>query len=264
MIGAIAGDIIGSIYEWHRIKVKDFPLFSDRCHFTDDSVHTIALADAILSQCSYVDKLHEYFDRYPHAGYGGFFRRWASNKEREPYNSYGNGAAMRISPVGFAYDSLEEVLKNAEHFTAVTHNHPEGIKGGQAVAASIFMAKTGQSMEEIRAFISEKFGYDLTRKLVDIRPEYSFNETCQGTVPEAITAFLESTSYEDAVRNAVSLGGDSDTLAAITGGIADAYFGVPDWIQDKVFSILDNSLCAITRRFQERYPGNKTGSTPNL
>jgi ADP-ribosylglycohydrolase len=254
MIGAIAGDIIGSVYEWHNIKTKDFPLFSPRSFFTDDSVLTVALADSILNGMSYNRKMKEYYRKYPGAGYGGGFIRWAQSKNSKPYNSWGNGAAMRISPVGFVYDSLEEVLIKAEAFTALTHNHPEGIKGGQATASAIYLARIGKSKQEIKDFIENSFGYDLSRKLDEIRPIYYFNESSQQTVPEAIIAFLESTDFEDAIRNAISLGGDSDTLACITGGIAEAFYGgVPDIIQKNVMEILDDDLRLITIQFQNTY-----------
>jgi ADP-ribosylglycohydrolase len=256
MTGAIAGDIIGSPYETRgkRIKTKDFPLFSEECRFTDDSVLTVALADAILHGRSFETLLIEYFQRYPQAGYGGMFRKWALDKAGRPYNSFGNGSAMRISPAGFAYDSLEEALDKAEFYSAVTHNHPEGIKGAKATSAAIYLARTGHSKAEIKHYIENSFGYNLSRTLDEIRPGYRFDVTCQGSVPEAIIAFLESTDFEDAVRNAVSLGGDSDTQACITGGIAQAYYGhVPDFIQEKVFEILDDDLKKVTMEFMERY-----------
>jgi ADP-ribosylglycohydrolase len=256
MIGAIAGDIIGSVYEGRgkRIKTKDFPLFAEGCRFTDDSVLTVALADSLLHGSSYEMLLREYYHRYPHAGYGGMFRKWAQDREARPYNSFGNGSAMRISPVGFACSSLEEVLAKAEHYSAVTHNHPEGIKGARATAAAVYLARTGGTKKEIRNYIEDSFGYDLSRTLDDIRPGYRFDVTCQGSVPEAIIAFLESTDFEDAVRNAVSLGGDSDTQACITGGIAQAFYGgVPDSIREKVFGILDDGLRKVTMEFLARY-----------
>jgi len=250
MIGAIAGDIIGSVYEWNRIKTKDFMLFSPQCFFTDDSVLTIALADAILTGEDYGKKMKEYYLRYPDAGYGGRFRSWARSRNSQPYNSWGNGAAMRISPVGFAFDSLESVLEKAEAFTAITHNHPEGIKGGQATAAAIYLGRTAKSKQDIKDYIQTTFDYDLTQTLDEIRPNYRFSESCQKTVPQAIIAFLESTDYEDAIRNAISLGGDSDTLACITGGIAEAFYGgVPDFIRKKVMDIIDDDLMLVTEKF---------------
>lgn len=254
MIGAIAGDIIGSVYEARRIKTKDFPLFSRNCRFTDDSVLTVALADAIVGSQDYGRLMREYYHRYPHAGYGGMFRKWAQNPGMGPYNSFGNGSAMRISPVGFAFDTLEAVLEKAKVYSEVTHNHPEGIRGAQATAAAIFLARTGGSKGEIRRYVESAFGYDLSRAVDEIRPGYRFDATCQGSVPEAITAFLESTSFEDAVRNAISLGGDSDTLACITGGIAQAFYGgVPEHIARKALDILDEPLRETVQGFMLRY-----------
>jgi ADP-ribosylglycohydrolase len=254
MLGAIAGDIIGSVYEWDRIKTKDFPLFSPDSGFTDDTVLTVALADTILTGVPYADNLKLFYRAYPGRGYGGSFHAWARSRDTGPYNSWGNGAAMRISPAGFAYDDLETVLSMAREFTAVTHNHPEGIKGGQATAAVIFLARTGSSRDEIRRYVEESFGYDLSLHIDEIRPGYTFNESSQGTVPQAIRAFLDSISFEDAIRNAVSLGGDSDTLACITGGIAQAFYGeVPVAIRGKVYAILDPRLEQITKAFMERY-----------
>jgi ADP-ribosylglycohydrolase len=254
MIGAIAGDIIGSVYEWHNNKTTDFSLMNEASFFTDDSVLTIALADSILNGAPYNTLLKEYYTLYPNAGYGGMFSRWASSDKSEPYNSFGNGAAMRISPVGFAFSTLDSVMAKAEEYTAVTHDHPEGIKGAQATAAAIYLARTGNDKEQIRGFIQMRFGYDLSRRLDDIRPGYKFDETCQGTVPEAIIAFLESKSYENAIRLAISLGGDSDTLACITGGIAQAFYGsIPEEIEKMVYQKLDTKLGNITRRFMKKF-----------
>ncbi len=254
MIGAIAGDIIGSAYEWHPIKSKEFPLFTGGCRFTDDSVLTIALADAIMNSESYEQLMREYYHRYPHAGYGGMFRQWAQNHDSKPYNSFGNGSAMRISAVGFAFDSLEAVLDKARLYTEITHNHAEGIKGAQATAAAIFMARTGGSKDDIRRFIEGTCHYDLSRTLDEIRPGYGFDVTCQGSVPQAIIAFLESTSYEDAIRGAISLGGDSDTQACITGGIAQAFYGgVPEHIVEVAYTILDDHLRSVAAAFMQRY-----------
>ena len=193
-----------------------------------------------------------YYRHYPHAGYGGSFHQWARSGDSRPYNSWGNGAAMRVSPVGFAFDTLEEVLAKSKQYTEVTHNHPEGIKGAQATASAIFLGRTGKTKREIRDFIVTSFGYDLSRTLDEIRPTYGFDESCQGTVPQAIQAFLESENFEDAIRNAVSLGGDSDTLACITGGIAQAFYGgVPEDIARKVMGILDQDLGRITLKFMQ-------------
>jgi len=254
MIGAIAGDIIGSVYEGFPIKTKDFPLFSINSTFTDDSVLTVALADSILNNVPYVNKLKEYFHYYPRAGYGLHFHIWASSEKSEPYDSWGNGSAMRVSPVGFAYNNLETVAKQALLSAEITHNHPEGIKGAQATATAIFLAKTGEDKSTIKNYIENTFGYNLSIPLDEIRPTYFFDISCQGSVPQAITAFLESDNYEDAIRNAVSLGGDSDTLACITGGIAQAFYGkVPEFIQERVFKILPQRLQSITKRFTAKY-----------
>lgn len=256
MIGAIAGDMIGSIYEFLGYKHSDFPLFQPASHFTDDSVLTIALAESILTGEPYVDVMREYVYRYPTSGYGGYFSRWIRGTDHTPYNSYGNGAAMRISPVAYAWDTLQEVLDHASEYTGVTHNHPEGIKGGQATAAAIFLARCGESKETIKGSIRDMFGYNLDRKLDDIRPTYRFDETCQGTVPEAIIAFLESNSFEHAVRLAVSLGGDADTLACITGSIAEPFYGgVPEVIAEEVHKRLDPELNSVVLAFHKRFSG---------
>jgi ADP-ribosylglycohydrolase len=254
MLGAIAGDIAGSVYEWHNVKSKDIPLFTEKCFFTDDSVLTIALADTILTGIPYAENLKRFYQLYPDAGYGGSFRKWAQSECPEPYNSWGNGAAMRISAAGWAFDDLDTVLKKAEEFTAVTHNHPEGVKGGQAAAAAIFLARTGKSKEEIRRSVETQFGYDLSRHVDEIRPGYTYDISSQGTVPQAIRAFLDATDFEDALRTAISLGGDSDTIACITGGIAESFYGgVPAWIEEKVYSVLNDRLGSITKQFAARY-----------
>lgn len=254
MIGAIAGDIIGSVYEHRQIKTKDFPLFDPRCRFTDDTVLTVAIADAILSGRPYIESVREIGRRYPGAGYGGSFIQWLHSDDPQPYNSWGNGSAMRVSPVGFAFLSEEEVLRHAKMTAEISHNHPEGIKGAQATALAVFLARTGTGKEQIRSRIAEDFGYDMDRTVDDIRPGYAFDVSCQGTVPEAIIAFLDSDSYEDAVRNAISLGGDSDTLACITGGIAEAFYGdVPKYLQEKVQECLTADLWQVTKAFCQKY-----------
>jgi ADP-ribosylglycohydrolase len=256
LIGAIAGDIIGSVYEWKNIKTKQFDLFSPECFFTDDTVLTVALAESILTGSDYVSLMKAYYRRYPNAGYGGFFHCWAQAHDTQPYNSWGNGAAMRISSVGFAFNTLDEVLLRAAEYTAVTHDHEEGIKGAQATAAAIFLARTGSTKADIKQYAAATFHYDLSRTVDEIRPTYKFDESCQGTVPQAIVCFLESISFEDAIRNAISLGGDSDTLACITGGIAQAHYGIPPAIADRTMSILDNDLRDVTARFLKSYcPG---------
>lgn len=255
MIGAIAGDIIGSIYEHHPIRTRDFPLFDPRCRYTDDSVLTVAVAAAILTGRSYRQSIWEFGRRYPRAGYGGSFISWLQSTDPQPYGSWGNGAAMRVSPVGFAFTSEEEVLRQAAMTAAVSHNHPEGIKGARATALAVFLARTGCGKEDLRHHISEQFGYNLNRTVDSIRPDYGFDVSCQGTVPEAIIAFLDAESYEDAVRNAISLGGDSDTLACITGGIAEAYYGEPGAaIRSEVEQRLPEDLQRIVAAFRHRFP----------
>jgi ADP-ribosylglycohydrolase len=254
MIGAIAGDIIGSAYEWHNIKSKEFELFSPRSKFTDDTVLTVAVADCILNNKDYAKTLKEYGRKYPHAGYGGNFNRWLLSDDLGPYNSFGNGSAMRVSPVGFAFDTLDKVLSEAKRSAEVTHDHPEGIKGAQATAGAIFLARTGKDKKEIRDYIEATFKYDLSPTLVAIRPDYRFDETCQGSVPQAIIAFLESENYEDAVRNAVSIGGDSDTIACITGGIAEAFYKIiGNDIIRAARGLLDTRLLNIVDLFLKRF-----------
>ena len=254
MLGAIAGDVIGQVYEFDSIKTTDFPLFKVESTFTDDTVLTVAVADVIMHGGDYTRVFKEYFERYPGRSYGGMFHSWASSAETEPYNSFGNGSAMRVSPVGFAFDSLEEVLAEAKRSAEVTHNHPEGIKGAQAVAGAIFLARTGKTKGEIKRYIEEQFSYDLGEPLDEIRPYYTFDVTCQGSVPQSFIAFLESSDFEDAVRKAVSLGGDSDTMACITGGIAQAFYGgVPNHIADEALARLDDGLRSMETDFMNRY-----------
>ena len=250
MFGAIAGDIIGSVYEANNIKTTDFPLFSKDSRFTDDTVLTIAVADSLLYGENLVDKLKEYYARYPHVGYGARFIQWAKSDSREPYNSFGNGSAMRVSSVGFAFNTTREVLEQAKKAAEVTHNHVEGIKGAQATATAIFLARAGKSKEDIRFFVEKTFDYDLGEPLDSIRKTYQFDVSCQGSVPQAIRAFLESLDYEDAIRKAISIGGDSDTIACITGGIAQAFYKkIPESILEKVYTILDEPLRQVAFRF---------------
>jgi len=254
MFGAIAGDVIGSVYENRNIKVTDFPLFHKYSCFTDDSVLTIAIADAILNQTDYAKSLKIFGRKYPDAGYGGAFFEWLSEPESKPYNSWGNGSAMRVSPIGFAFSKIEEVLSEAQKSAEVSHNHPEGIKGAQATALAIFLARTGENKEYIRKEISERFGYNLRRTINDIRPNYRFDVSCQGSVPEAIIAFLDSDSYEDAVRKAISLGGDSDTLACIAGGISQAFYKeIPAELAIEVRKRLPQEFLEIIDMFNTKY-----------
>ncbi|MBW1848171.1 MAG: ADP-ribosylglycohydrolase family protein [Deltaproteobacteria bacterium] len=254
MIGAIAGDIIGSVFENQPIKTIDFPLFGPLSRFTDDTVLTVAVAFSILREIDYTSSLKKFGRKYPKAGYGGTFYKWLYSDISEPYNSWGNGSAMRASPVGFAFSSINEVLNEAKRSAEVTHNHPEGIKGAQATALAIYMARMGETKTTIRDEINSRFGYNLKRTLNDIRPAYYFDVSCQGTVPESIIAFLESENYEDAVRKGISLGGDSDTIACITGGIAQAYYGdVPIDIIENTESRLPEEFMEIIKEFNKKY-----------
>lgn len=285
MLGAIIGDVVGSVYEWNNIKTKDFELFKPNCFFTDDTVMTVAVANALLEtrekqsksrikkrergaltyeykKISFkeelIQQMQDFGRRYPNRGYGGMFAGWIVSDNPQPYNSFGNGSAMRVSPCGYIAVELDEALALAKASAEVTHNHPEGIKGAQAVAAAIFLARCYKTKDEIKQYIEENF-YTLDRMLDEIRPNYTFNETCQETVPQAIQAFLESTDFEDAIRNAISLGGDSDTLAAITGSIAWAYyrqFGMPissdlQNIQEKVYTYLPQEFIDIYEQTDE-------------
>jgi ADP-ribosylglycohydrolase len=254
MLGAIVGDIVGSVHEYLGTKTPDFELFHPHCRFTDDTVLAIAVADCLLHRSEYVEKFHEYFRAYPNAGYGLRFFRWASSGNRDPYNSWGNGSAMRVPAVAYARGSLDEVCDEAKRSAEVTHNHPEGVRGAQATAVAVFLARTGTTRNEIRDRVESMFGYHLRRSLDDIRSTYEFDESCQGTVPPAIIAFLESTDYEDAIRKAISLGGDADTLACITGAIAEAFYGgVPAAIADRALELLDERLRMTTIEFCTRY-----------
>ncbi|MBQ6868811.1 MAG: ADP-ribosylglycohydrolase family protein [Clostridia bacterium] len=263
MFGAILGDIIGSPYEFdhNNIKTKDFPLFSRNSQFTDDTVMTIAIAEAVLNADGDLDDLadeavasmQKLGRLYPYAGYGARFVGWVHGDNPKPYNSLGNGAAMRVSPVAWAFADMETVRKAARAVTAVTHNHPEGIKGAEATAAAIFMARKGASKAEIKAYIESEFGYDLSRTCDEIRPDYRHDETCMRTVPEAFAAFLEGESFEDVIRNAVSLGGDSDTLTAIAGSIAEGFYGIDHKLKAEAVKRLDGFLEDILGDFVMKY-----------
>ena len=255
ILGAIAGDIIGSSYEFNNIKSPDFELFTNDTFFTDDSVLTIATMYTLLHQEDYTNIYLRFGRMYPRRAYGNRFKKWLLAEKQKPYESFGNGSAMRVSPIGWYSDSIDDVLAEAEKSAIVTHNHPEGIKGAQAAAAAVFLARTGKSKNEIKRFITDSFGYDLNRSIKKIRPTYQFEVSCQKSVPEAIIAFLESTDYENAVRLAVSIGGDSDTIAAITGGIAEAYYReIPEDIADFVQVILGPDLMKdVVIPFSEKY-----------
>jgi len=263
MYGALIGDIVGSQYEFNNVKTKDFPLFTSKCFCTDDSIMTIAIASALLCggrkvgrfKRAAVKEMRRLGRMYPRAGYGGLFARWLQSRFPRPYNSLGNGAAMRVSPCGLIADTLDEALALAKASAEVTHNHPEGIKGAQATAAAVFLAKKGKDKGEIREYIQSNY-YSLEYTVDGLRPRFCFNETCQWTVPPAIIAFLESDSFEDAIRNAISLGGDSDTLAAITGAIAWTYYGregITEAMQslwDQAFAYVPEELKGIIDEFE--------------
>ena len=276
ILGAVIGDTVGSIYEFNNHKSVDFELFDPRCEFTDDSIVTVAVAKWLLIDPEHTfEKLEEclvdFGKRYPNpmGGYGGGYVRWLFHPDtlnvydeqtpdcklksgRRPYNSWGNGSAMRVSAVGWAFDTLEETLEVAKRSAEITHNHPEGIKGAQATAAAIFLARTGKSKQEIKDYITKNYGYDLDRTCAQIRSTYSFDGSCQGTVPEAIIAFLESNDFESAIRLGVSLGGDTDTLVCITGGIAEAYYKeIPQWIVDKILSMIPQEFKEILGGFNK-------------
>lgn len=254
LCGTIAGDIIGSFYEWNRTKKTDFYLFTPFSKFTDDTVMTVANADWLLTDGNLWVIMQDYGNRYLHAGYGGMFRNWLREDEPKPYNSFGNGSAMRVSPVGWVSHTLEETLETAKQSAEITHNHPEGIKGAQATAACIFQARTGKSKQEIKEYIEKTFGYNLSRTCDEIRPTYDFDVTCQGSVPESIIAFLESIDFESAIRLSVSLGGDADTMGAITGGIAEAYYGgVPEHIRKEVLKRLPKEFIEVMQMFYQKF-----------
>lgn len=254
LLGAIAGDVIGSIYEVRPTKSTDFELFRNYSIFTDDTVLTLAIADWLLTKSDLTETLQKYGQKYLYAGYGGNFLKWIISNDPQPYNSWGNGSAMRVSPVGWYFDTLEETLAVAKISAEVTHNHPEGIKGAQAVAACVYLARTGKFKQEIKNYIINTFGYDLNRTCDEIRPDYPFEVSCQASVPEAIIAFLDSTDFESTIRLAVSLGGDSDTQACIAGSIAEAFYGgVPEHIATEVLQRLPAELTDVLMRFGSKF-----------
>ena len=273
MLGAIIGDIAGSRFEFNNHRSKEFDLFGKGCFATDDSIRPLAVAQAIMETtqeaaystaegaaetfrkllCTHTVRCMQDIGRhYPNCGYGGWFHQWMFSDNPQPYHSFGNGAAMRVSPAGFAANDAQEAEFLAEAVTKVTHNHPEGIKGAKATAIAVYMARAGHDKEEIRAHIEQNY-YPLNFRIDDIRATYPFNETCQETVPQAIQCFIESTSFEDAIRTAISLGGDSDTVGAITGAIAEAYYGVPDWMREKALTYLDDRLRVIYDAWEREY-----------
>lgn len=254
IIGAIAGDVIGSIYEWNNNKTTDFPLFTNRSRFTDDTVLTMAVTDCILNQKPFNENLAAYGRAYPNAGFGKFFKEWMYGTELQPYGSFGNGSAMRISPVGFAFDTLEETLAVAKQAASATHNSEEGIRGAQAVGSAIFLARMGKSKADIKTYIETTFGYNLDFTLDEIRPTYTFEVRCDGSVPQAIRAFLESTDYENAVRLAISIGGDTDTIGCMAGGIAAAFYkDIPAEITEGVLRRLPIEFHELLEQFEEKF-----------
>ena len=272
MLGAIMGDMVGAPFEFDRgPKHKEFRMFSNGTHFTDDTVMTVAVAEALLAAGKDADEetIRQYLigsmkswgSAYPHAGYGSRFWRWLFSDNEEPYGSYGNGSAMRVSAVGWLYDSLEDTRKYARLSAAVTHNHPEGIKGAEATASAIWLARTGHTKEEIRDYIETEFGYDLSRTCDEIRPYYHHVESCQQTVPEAITAFLEGEDFEDVIRTAVSLGGDCDTLTCIAGGMAEAFYGMPEEFVQKVRDRLPDDMLEVIDVFYRTIDSHEVQNT---
>lgn len=266
MIGPVIGDIVGSRFEFNNCRSKVFDLFTKESFFTDDTVMSLALCQALLEfkrednaeslEKLAVKQMQSVGRHYPHSGYGGRFFGWVFDDDPKPYNSFGNGAAMRVSGCGYVANSIEEAIALSKSVTAVTHNHPEGIKGAEATAVAVYLARTGKTMQEIREFIEERY-YKIDFTLDQIRPTYQFNETCQNTVPQAFAAFFESNSFEDCVRNSISVGGDSDTLAAIACGIAEPYFGVTDEMRNVAFGYLDERLKTLLDAFEARYPGKR-------
>jgi ADP-ribosylglycohydrolase len=253
MIGAIAGDVIGSVHESAATKTKRFSLYTPDSCFTDDTVLTAAVADVLLKGGDYTRTFQRYFRAYPDAGYGQQFKEWCQLRRTKPYSSWGNGSAMRVSPIGLAFDRLEDVLAEAERSACVTHNHPEGIKGAQAVATAVFLARQRPDKRQIADYIEAEFGYRLDVPLKSVRRTFLFDVSCEGTVPWALRAFIEADSYEDAVRNAISLGGDADTLACIAGAVAGVYYGVPAEIEVEALQKLDERLRDVVSRFGEKF-----------
>jgi type I restriction enzyme M protein len=260
MIGTIVGDVVGSIYEWDNIKTKKFPFLTSKNFFTDDTVMTVAIAKALLSlnknlkswQQHLIKEMQTIGLKYPTSGYGEHFMMWLISKKPKPYNSFGNGAGMRISPVAYVAKSVKEVKFLSHLITEVTHNHPEGIKAAEAIAVATYLAKTKHSKKEIKDYVQKHY-YPLDFTLDHIRPTYRFDVTAQGSTPQAIVAFLESDSFEDAIRNAISIGGDSDTIAAMTGAIAEAFYGIPKAIEKKTLSYLTDDLKEIVTLFNQKY-----------
>ncbi|HPZ00461.1 MAG TPA: ADP-ribosylglycohydrolase family protein [Clostridiales bacterium] len=267
MIGALIGDIVGSVYEFHNIHTKDFPFFREDCHPTDDSIMTLALAQSLMEyedsartvdlKSRAVQNMRQFGRRHPYGGYGGQFLQWLTTEDPKPYCSLGNGAAMRVSACGFMADTLEEALFLAEQVTEVTHNHPEGLKGAKCTAGCIWMARAGKTKDEIRTFIEDNY-YPMDFTLEEIRDTFAFDETCMGTVPQALEMFMESTDYEDCIRTCISMGGDCDTTSAIAGAVAEAFYGVPKGLAEEGRAFLPGDLRKVYDTFNARYPSNLT------
>ncbi len=261
MIGAIIGDIVGSIYEWDNRKSKDFSFFQKKMFFTDDSVFTFAIAEALLQthggeeglQAKTVEIMQHLGRKYPYAGWGNHQLRWIFSENPTPYNSLGNGAGMRVSPVAYVGKTLDEVMRLSDLVTSVTHNHPEGLKAARAIAGATFLALMTRNKDKIRTFITERIGYDLSFSIDEIRPYYRYDVTAPGSTPQAIQAFIESTSFEDAIRNAISIGGDSDTIAAMSGAIAGAFYGIDDRLCKQAVTYLSNDLKTIYLTFNQHF-----------
>lgn len=270
MIGAIIGDIAGSRFEWRNCKSKEFRLFHEKDHPTDDSIMSLAVAAAIMDcegdyselPARTVSRMQELGRKYENAGYGGTFIKWIWSKNPRPYGSYGNGSAMRVSPCGIAAGSIEEARSLSEAVTRVSHDHPEGIKGAEAIAVSVFLARSGRSRDEIRKYITDNY-YDLNFTIDQIRPSYEFDVSCQGSVPVALEAFFESSDFEDAIRNAISVGGDSDTIACMAGAAAEAFYGVPDQLIRELMGYLDHRQVEILCSFEKKFPSKAITADPD-
>ena len=253
MLGAIIGDVLGSSFDCYPMKTKKFELLDNKSHFTDDTVMTAAVADSIMNEVTYVESLQKWGRKYPRAGYGSWFRKWIHQDDPKPYNSFGNGSAMRCSSVGWFFDDQEAVLEEAKKSAEITHNHPEGIKGAQAVSLGVMLGRMGSTKTEIQDKLESLFDYDLSQKLDHIRPNYRFDVTCQGSVPQAIISFLESEDFEDAIRNAISLGGDADTQACIAGALAEGYYmNIPDQIKEFVLMRITPDILDVLHQLHVR------------
>lgn len=253
MLGAIAGDIIGSVYEHANVKTKNFPLFKKESWFTDDTVMSLALADALVHERDFAQNFRRFYNWYPRAGYGNMFKAWATDTNRKAYQSFGNGSAMRVSAVSYAFEKAEDVLDFAKKSAAVSHDHPEGILGAEVIALATFLARKGYEKADILNAVADHSGYDITFSLNDIRDDYHFDATCQGSVPQVLVAFREGQNFEDVLRSAISIGGDSDTIACMAGSIAGAFYKIPEEIDLETRRRLDDRLLGVLRLFEEKY-----------